>query len=156
MEIRINGTNIAHSQKFTFKNQVKNQITYKCFRYVHSSCEELPEWFTGWWKLWLVRWGTEMNREERLRRQREQDRARHPVTCSPLTCLNSIHYTPSNFHVMQQLLPSGLPHDASSICLVIIIKIIFQETLVTGHVHWDRIHYTCCSGPGHLHQSNWG
>jgi len=42
-----------------------------------------------------------MDREEKLRRRREQDRARR-----------------SNFHVMQQLLPSGLPHDASNICLV--------------------------------------
>ena len=29
MEIRINGTNVMHSQKFTFKSQV---IIYKCFR----------------------------------------------------------------------------------------------------------------------------
>ena len=70
-----------------FKNWVKNQITCKCFQYVHSS---LPQKFTDTpYKVgmyvhhmknyqsslladgsfdWLCRRDTEMDREERLRR----------------------------------------------------------------------------------------
>ena len=43
IKIWLNGTSVARSQEFTFKNRVKNQITYKCFRYMHSSHKELPE-----------------------------------------------------------------------------------------------------------------